>query len=163
VPFALIGILTVGAGLGAGLSLSEEPVTANTPAQASSICQLLLPQKEASTILDIGKVHLEGGGANCAYVSERELGIVLSLTPARSSKAVPYMNQSGAQLVSVDGLQASWRLSSSPTRTSILAFRSGEAIVQIGLSPTVSSPKGKAEETMVYVLHHGGRNVRVSY
>ena len=132
------------------------------PAQASSVCQLLLSQKEASTILDIGRMHREGGGVNCAYVSERELGIVLSLIPSRSSKAVPYMNQSGSQLVSVDGVQASWRLSSSPTRTSNLAFRSGEAIVQIGINPAVASAKAKAEKTMSYVLQHGGRNVRVS-
>jgi hypothetical protein len=162
VPFVLIGILTVGAGLGAGLGLSEGTVAANTPAHASTICQLLLPQKEASIILHTGEVRLEGEGANCAYVGAGELAVVLSVTPSPPSRGVPYLNQPDAQLVSVDGVRASWRFASVSTQTSILAFRSEDAIVQIGLSPTFTNAKAKAEEAMVDVLRHGGRNVRVA-
>jgi hypothetical protein len=132
------------------------------PAQGSIICQLLLPQKEATTILQTGKMRLEGGGLNCAYVGDGKLAIVLSVTPPGPSKTVPYLNKPGAQLVSVDGVRASWRLASSPTRTSILAFRSDNAIVQISLSPAVTGAEVKAKEAMMDVLRHGGRDIRVT-
>jgi hypothetical protein len=132
------------------------------PAQGSTICQLLLPQKEATTILQTGQVRLEDGGVDCAYVGDGKLAIVLSVTPSGRSKAVPYLNQPGAQLVSVDGVRASWRLASSPTRTSILAFRSHNAIVQIGLSPAITGAEVKAKAVMIDVLRHGGRDIRMT-
>jgi hypothetical protein len=110
-----------------------------------------LPYPQAKGILATGHLRVVNGGALCAY-EEEDSGLVPGVDPADSTPgSVPFMDQVGSHLVTLDGVKTSWRESTSATRSSILALRDHGVIFQVTLSPSVSDPMGKAEGVMTDV------------
>lgn len=117
-----------------------------------SACSLL-GRGEAAALLGAAPSKTYDLGATCGYLTSTSLGLFVQVQPPDSTgNAVPYISQPGSHLVTVKGVNASWRLSTSPTTMSILAFRRDGNIYQVSLLPADAKPQVTAEQAMVILL-----------
>jgi hypothetical protein len=99
-----------------------------------------------------GNLSVINTGAICVYRNGDSAVVVQLEGSGSAGGSVPFLEDPGSHLVTVDGVKASWRDSTSARRSSILALKDHGMILQVTLSPSVSNPMAKAEKVMTEIL-----------
>lgn len=109
----------------------------SSPPTLTSACEYLTPvrAREALGLPTTPMTFHLGTTCGYGYGSEDTRLIVQLQSAAGSSQRVPYIGQPGSELITVNGVSASWRPAASPTRTALLDFRWRGAIVEVAFQP----------------------------